>query len=460
MINIYQSLLCKKETDYQELISLIKETRIENEYKTIAIKRDRGGKADYVQTYCYDIIRVIDIVNENVVQKKWFVSIYLNWLLYEIDVVKNNLSICFEVFCIFLENNLYRKIIEKNRYECYGFCLSALTLLDKDYLLNFNGVKKYTLLKIAIEGIVTYLYYHKGTNILWDAEMYSNYARLFYRFRDDMTKILLDKELELYGQYSYCYGMYEAFKCAPVECEYKLSYFQNALMMQQNQTVSMVTQDAMDVSLLDAVSNGERHFMGFTTRMLQYTLVEDFETVGLKGYIEELNAKFHERICKQKEFAIIRCLERYFQLEPYELYGYVQQPYKRTTIGFDKLLNNLNIIEESCSRCELEDGSYLYNTGIIDKLPEYNKWHDCGNTEGSRIMNIKAIVRKDLSVRSIYVVGLNLYELYLDISRTGLFFDIPCVVGMWGPKYECSLDCINLLVGTDNDVSHGSNNNK
>ena len=93
-------------------------------------------------------------------------------------------------------------------------------------------------------------------------------------------------------------------------------------------------------------------------------------------------------------------------------------------------------------------------------MPEYNKWHDCGNTEGSRIMNIKAIVRKDLSVRSIYVVGLNLYELYLDISRTGLFFDIPCVVGMWGPKYECSLDCINLLVGTDNDVSHGFNNNK
>ena len=105
MINIYQSLLCKKETDYQELISLIKETRIENEYKTIAIKRDRGGKADYVQTYCYDIIRVIDIVNENVVQKKWFVSIYLNWLLYEIDVVKNNLSICF--FPVFFCRNGY-----------------------------------------------------------------------------------------------------------------------------------------------------------------------------------------------------------------------------------------------------------------------------------------------------------------------------------------------------------------
>lgn len=453
IIELYLALLSKVPKDYETPLDLVIGTRIKNEYMTYAIMKDRGSKADYIQTYRYDIIQLFDIVNSNVENNKWFVSIYLSWILHETSITLNNLNISFDVFCMFVENNLYRKIIETNRYECYGFCMSALTILDKDFLLKYNGDKKSVILKLAIEGIVTYIYNHAGMNKLWDAEIYSSYARLCDRFRCDMTMLLMT-----YIPYSYCYGMYEAFKCAPIECEYKLEYHMNALMMQQNQTVVAVTQDAMDASLLDAVYLGKQQFLSFTTKMLQYSIIDETDLCGIKDYIGELNLRYNAKIKKENGFENIRCIERYFQIEPYDKEGYKHPPYQRTTILCQKLLVHIGINRDECCEKELDNGEKLLSTPSISIYPQYHKEYNSYEINNSCIFFMKIKIRQDESISGIDVIGQELYTLYRDISSSGLFYDIPCIVGSWKPRFYGGMDCVHLLVGTDNDVKHNFNN--
>lgn len=455
MIALYKALLTKRSEDYDYLTNLVLNTRVNDEYKVLAVFKDRGSKADYIQSYYYNLFEVDDIVTKTHAEGKWFVSLYLSWFLHETGVTQNDLSISFDTFCLFVENNLYRRIIETNRYECYGFCMCALTLLDKEFLLKANADEKIVLQKLAIEGIVTYLYNHVGINLLWDAEMYSSYARLFDRFRADMTMILLDFGLDSYAQYSYCYGMYKAFECAPIECSYKLEYHKNALMMQQNQTVVAVTQDSMDAGLGDAVSFGEAQFMGFTTKMLQYDIVEEYSLKGLRNYIHLLNSQFNERVSKEPGFENIRCLERYFQLEPYDKKGYIEPPYKRTFISAEEFLDILGIKMEDCDIRKTDNGDDLIITQLVSLFPKFHKMHDYYKIESTYIRYMKLIVRPDGSICSIYVVGNKLYELYRDISNSGLFYNIPCVVGLWAPYFEGGMDSINLMVGTNYDFSHG-----
>lgn len=459
MIKLYQTLLQKEPKDYVPLIDLLVNTRITDEYKTLAVMRDRGQKADYVQTYYYDIWQIINIVNENSEKGTWFASFYLSWLLYETDVTQNNLSISFKVLCLLVEDNLYRRIIENNRYECYGFCMSLLTILDKCFILKSKDDKRYVLLKLAQEGIVSYIYYHKGINLLWDAEILSSYARLFDRYLGDMTMILTSSGIGSYAQYSYCFGMYEAFKCCPVECEYKIEYHKNALMMQQNQTVVGVTGDAMDASFWDAISIGEEQFLSFTIRMLQYNIVKGTELQGIQSYIEQLNLSYNERIKKEKGFENIKCLERFFQIEPYDKYGYIKPPYKRTSINFKKILKDIGVEESSCAKRELSDGTILLRTEILSLYPQFHQWHDSNKIDNSLIIFVRLIIRDDESTQSISILGVNMYELYIDVSRTGLFFDIPCVVGVWEPDYTGGMNHLLLFVGTNYDAGHGFNNN-
>ena len=62
-------------------------------------------------------------------------------------------------------------------------------------------------------------------------------------------------------------------------------------------------------------------------------------------------------------------------------------------------------------------------------------------------------------MKAISVVGQKLHELYLDVSRTGLFFNVPCIVGSFDAKYIGSMHHLFLLVGTNYDASNGFNDN-
>lgn len=458
MINIYQTLLYKQSEDYLLFLDPLVKTRYSNEYKTCAIMRDRGSKADYVQTYLYDTEQVWNLVNRTIENGQWFSSMYLSWVLYETDLVQNKILSRFSLFCSLVESNLYRRIIENNRYECYGFCMSVLVLLDKMFLLRFPSDYKYSLLKLAVEGLVSYIYYHKDENVLWDAEIYSSYARLFDIFRAEMTAILMDNNLGSYAQYSYCYGMFEAFKSCPIETSYKLEYHKNALMMQQNQTVVGVTSDSMDASLRDAVSLGEQQFLGFATQMLQYNIVKQDSLVGLSVFLKELDSAHNCRIQEENGFENIKCLERFFQIEPYDKYGYIQPPYKRTSITYDRLLEEIGVCEANCNQRQLDNGEIVISTDNISLFPKFHLHHEYNKIISTAILFIRITIRQDKSMKSISVLGINLYELYRDVSKSGLFFNIPCVVGIWDANYSGAMHHLLLLVGTNYDIINGFKN--
>lgn len=455
MINIYQTLLYKQSEDYLPFIDLLVKTRYSNEYKMCAIMRDRGSKVDYIQTYFYDAEQVWKLVNRFIENGQWFSSVYLSWVLYETDLVQNKLLYRFSLFCSLVESNLYRRIIENNRYECYGFCMSVLVLLDKIFLLKFHSNQKYILLKLAVESLISYIYYHKDENALWDAEIYSSYARLFDIYRADMTAILMENNIGSYAQYSYCYGMFEAFKSCPVETSFKLEYHKNALMMQQNQTVVGVTSDPMDANLTDAVSLGEQQFLRFATKMLQYDIVKQNTLIGLTNFLKDLDSAYNIRIQKESGFENLKYLERFFQIEPYDKYGYVSPPYKRTSITYDRLLNEIGVCEANCHRTQLNDGEIVISTDNISLFPKFHLHHDFNKIESTTILFIRIIIRQDKSMKSISVLGINLYELYRDVSKSGLFFNIPCVVGTWDANYSGAMHHLLLLVGTNYDLING-----
>lgn len=270
-----------------------------------------------------------------------------------------------------------------------------------------------------------------------------------------MTAILMENNIGSYAQYSYCYGMFEAFKSCPVETSFKLEYHRNALMMQQNQTVVGVTSDPMDANLTDAVSLGEQQFLRFATKMLQYDIVKQNTLIGLINFLKNLDSAYNIRIQKESGFENLKYLERFFQIEPYDKYGYVSPPYKRTSITYDRLLNEIGVCEANCHRTQLNDGEIVISTDNISLFPKFHLHHDFNKIESTTILFIRIIIRQDKSMKSISVLGINLYELYRDVSKSGLFFNIPCVVGTWDANYSGAMHHLLLLVGTNYDLING-----
>lgn len=459
MMLIYQTLLHKQPEDYIPFIDLLIKTRYSNEYKTCAIMRDRGSKVDNVQTYLYNTEQVWNLVNKTIENGEWFSSIYLSWVLYQTDQRQKKLLSRFSLFCSLVESNLYSHLLETNRYECYGFCMTVLVLLDKIYLLNFQTDQKMILLKLAVESLVSYICFHKNENALWDTEIYSSYARLFNVYQADMTAILMENDLGSYAQYSYCYGMYKAFMSCPIESPYKQEYHKNAIMMLQNQTVVGVTNDPMDANLSEAVSLGGQQFIGFATRLSQYDIDNQNALIGMTVFLKDLDTTFNNRIQKENGFENIKCLERFFQLEPYDKYGYISPPYKRASITYERLLNEIGVCEADCHRKLLINGNSVISIDNISLFPEYHMFHDYNKIKSSGILCMRITIGNDKSMKSISIIGINLYELYLDVSATGLFFNIPCVVGIWNAKHIGIMDNLILLVGTNYDTINGFKEN-
>lgn len=267
LLEIYHNLCCTSEVNYEELIALTLTTRLKDRVRDVGALKDRGNRFRHYQLFSYDINKMYNLVYSHIENESFFPSMYLDWLLFEIGAITNPTGM-FYTLRLLLKDGLYQKIIEKNRYECYGFCQSILVILDL-YYPKRNGLNLLSHVKLAINGIVTYLYYHKGINILWDTELYSSYARIFDLFIDYSQTILWTNGAGSFPLYSYCYGMYEAYECAPIEHPYKIEYWKNVLMMQQNQTVGGVTGDAMEAKLDKAILCGKQQFDVLTISMLK-----------------------------------------------------------------------------------------------------------------------------------------------------------------------------------------------
>ena len=426
--DIYCGLLGKQVTDYIDIVKCILQTRKEDEFALYAIMRDRGEKADYVQADKYDTSLIQSELEKLQSQGRWFYSMYLNWIINETGVLGYDLR-AFDVFASLIEKDLYRKILSDNRFECYGFSMSAVTILDKAFLLNYEDERKKVLIRLALEGICSYLYFHRGKNVLWDAEMYSCYARLFDRFRGYLTTILLDLGCTPVFQYGYCFGMYQAYKCLkclPL-CKYKYDYYANALMMQQNQTVVGVTGDSMDANLHDAVSFGKKQIDHFFIKVLNGNWVENNDLCGMAKFINALNDEFKKQTDINPGLQFVRCLERYFQIEPYELAGIVEQACKKLYIPFDRLLLNLGLSEQNCEKMEKNGVLQYYIHGLSLSYPL--RAIRVNLLEPSpKISCLWVSMENNGSIKDIMVYGSKLHKLFLDIRKTKMFYDIPCAV--------------------------------
>lgn len=434
--------------------------------RTLAIMHDRGRKCDYIQTYEYEKNQVNMLVDTYKDIGKWFDSFYLNWFINEIENDPNLFFKNYGFLLKMLQAPTFIVILKENDYECYGFAMSILVLLDKIFLLREDTVwsvcstLRIKLLNLAFLSTLMYLNYHKGKDCVRDAEIYSNYARLFDRFREDMPIILVNcGDFGIKYWYYFCWGMFEASNAIPYEYDdAKYDYLQSASMMQQNGTVVFVTGDSLDASLNEAVSEGGR-----LSAMIYKKLLDDATKGELIFVQEDINclqtilsafAKKHEELGSLNS---IKCVSRYKQLTPFSIFGKEECKYNLPEIHYSKLIGQIlegTNIEPSIERCN--DGqSFRVSATNIRFYPNYytDAWRE-NKTDDSVIITCVIITDSKYNIKSIYVKGLHLHSLKLDIERSSLFCGVPCAVTLFDQDF--GLDALHLLVGTKDALLNGN----
>lgn len=430
--------------------------------RTLAVMNDRGNMSAYIQTYEYEVNQIKLLVDTYKDTGEWFDSFYLSWFINEIENNPSRLLNNYNFLLNLLQEPSFIVVLSKNDYECYGFAMSILTILDKIFILrnestcNCSSSLITKLLNLAFLSCLMYLKYHKCKDCVRDAEIYSNYARLFDRFRGDLPIVSLEcGELSIRYWYYFCWGMFEASHSIPVEYHgSKEDYMQSALMMQQNGTVVFVTGDPLDASLEQAVSAG-----GNLSVMMYKKLVEDVAKGGLvlnKVDIISLQDIMSAYIKKHKELGSlnsIKCVSRYKQLTPYSFFGKEECEYHLPKIHYSKLVDQIihgTNIQPFIARTS--DGlGYMVSVKDLRYYPHFNT--DVNQSDNCVIFACHITTDKNYNVKSIYVDGLHLHALKQDIARSSLFCGVPCFVILYDDIG--GLDTLNLLIGTKDAIQHG-----
>lgn len=436
--------------------------------RTLAIMHDRGRKSDYIQTYEYEVNQIRLLVDTYKNIGKWFDSFYLSWFINEIENKPSQLLDNYGFLLKLLQETSFIVVLRENDYECYGFAMSILNILDKifflrhDSTLNSSSSLRIKLLKLAFLSCLMYLNCHKGKDCVRDAEIYSNYARLFDRFRENMPVVLMEcGDFSIRYWYYFCWGMFEASNSIPVEYNgAKEDYIQSALMMQQNGTVVFVTGDPLDVSLKQAVLAG-----GNLSAMVYKKLVEDVakgelalsqeDIISLQDIMSAFMKK-HEELGSLNS---IKCVSRYKQLTPYSFFGKEECEFYLLEIHYsklvDKILYGTNIMP---SIARTSDGlGYKVSVKDIQYYPNFytDVWRE-NQYENCVIFDCQVTTDKNYNVKSIILHGLHLHALMLDIDRSSLFCGVPCFVNLY--DHIGDLDTLNLLIGTRDAIQHGYGN--
>ncbi len=451
---------------YIEFIKESSEFMMHNSTRVYAIMRDRGRKTDYIQMPDYVVNLVEMLVQKWKQNKKWVDSIYLNWLLYEIENDINKLPTFFSFLFDLLEDSSFVVVLSENDYECYGCCMSLYTILDKIFVLHENTVyynisdTRIKLLNITLLSSLMYLNYHKGKDLVRDAEIYSSYARIFSRFREDMAVILIEAEDPgIHFWYYYCWGMFNAMTSIPIEYGTKDDYRKSSLMMQQNGTVAVVTGDALDASWGDAINFGGVLSEHLYKSLIRFVMENKLSlSIDDRRNINSLVDIFLQQNLDIKSLNNIRCIARYYQLEPYSVFSKIEQPYLAPHISYKSLLDNwgenLNLsIEENTDK---QHDGYIVTVKDLHLYPKFHSFFS--SREMDHCLIDSCIIQTDNSynIRDIKLYGMNLYPIKIDVSRTNLFYNIPCSVALYD-NYSILYQSLLLIVGTDNGLRHRVN---
>ncbi len=452
---------------YIDFIKEFSEFKIHDSTRVYAIMRDRGRKADYIHLPDYEVNQIEILVQSWKMNQKWVDSIYLNWLLYELENDINKLPTFFSFLFDLLEDSSFVVILSENDFECYGCCMSLYTIIDKILVLRESSFyhdindTRIKLLNLTLLSSLIYLNYHKGKDLVRDAEIYSSYARIFDRFKDDMPVILIKAEdFGIHFWYYYCWGMFNAMTSIPIEYGTKDDYRKSSLMMQQNGTVAAVTSDALDASWGDAIHDGGIFSVQLYQSLIKFVMENRFSlTNDDRRKINTLVDIFPQQNLDIKSLNNIRCIARYYQLEPYSVYGRIEQPYLAPQIPYKKLLDNwgedLKVSIEKNYDERL--GGYVVNVEDLYLSPKLHGFFTMQEMTPSCVIYSCMILTDDsYNIRFIKLFGMNLHPIKLDVSRTSLFYNIPCSVAMYDGKLPTTQNLF-LVIGTDNDMKHGLN---
>ncbi len=448
---------------YIEIIKGIVEFKRDDISRVLAVMRDRGRKADYVQTFEYEKQQVRLYVKTQKAVETWFDSIYLNWVLYEIENDINTLPTSFNFLFRILEEPTFMVPLMQNEFECYGCCMSLYTLLDKIFILHDEWVwhqvssTRIKLLNLSMLASLMYINYHKQKDLVHCAEIYSSYARIFDRFREDMPVVLVELgDFSIRYWYYYCWGMANAMTTIPIEFGTRDDYRKSSFMMQQNGTVVGVTGDQLDASWDEAIKNG-----GILSAAIYKQLVEKTKK-GLfsfkeddKSSIDSIVSEFNKKNQELHSLNNIRCLERFYQLEPYNEFGKIEQPYFPPKIHYGRLLDNIGDISSmSPSIRKMEDG-FRVDLNSCDFMPSLSDYISFGEKEYCIITRLSIHTDDFFNIKSIGLHGHRLDLIRKDVLHTGIFYGVPCKVGLEEMHISGLIDNLVLFVGTENDLQHG-----
>lgn len=463
--NIY-NLSQISDSIYIEFIRNASEFKMQNSTRVYAIMLDRGRKADYIQMPDYEVNQVNILVQSWKLNKKWVDSIYLNWLMYEIENDINKIPTFFSFLFDLLEDSSFIVVLSKNDFECYGCCMSLYTIIDKIYVLHDNTFyyneicdTRIKLINLALLSSLMYLNYHKGKDQVRDAEIYSCYARIFSRFKEDMPVILMEAEdFGIHFWYYYCWGMANAMTSIPIEYGTRDDYRKSSLMMQQNGTVAAVTGDALD----DASWGDAIYYGGILSVQLYKSLIRFFTENKFSLSIEDrrkiytLVDVFLHHNEDSKSLNNIRCIARYYQLEPYSVFGKIERPYLAPQISYKRLLDNWgdNLKFSIEKDTDKQFGGYVVTVEDLHLYPKLHVFFTAKEMENCLIYSCIIETDNSYNIRFVRLYGMNLYPIKLDVSRTNLFYNIPCSVALY-ENYLALNQSLVLIVGTDYDLRQG-----
>lgn len=451
---------------YIDFIKKFSEFKIHDSTRVYAIMRDRGRKADYIHLPDYEVNQIEILVQSWKMNQKWVDSIYLNWLLYELENDINKLPTFFSFLFDLLEDSSFVVILSENDFECYGCCMSLYTIIDKILVLRENSFyhdihdTRIKLLNLTLLSSLIYLNYHKGKDLVRDAEIYSSYARIFDRFKDDMPVILIEAEdFGIHFWYYYCWGMANAMTSIPIEYGTRDDYRKSSFMMQQNGTVAAVTGDALDASWADAIHDGGILSVQLYKSLIRFVMENKFSlTNDDRRKINTLVDIFPQQNLDIKSLNKIRCIARYYQLEPYSVFGRIEQSYLAPQISYKRLLDNWGE-DLNPSIVKNEDGQlggYIVTVENLYLCPKLHGNFTMQEIEHCVIYSCTILTDDSYNIRLIKLFGMYLHPIKLDISRTSLFYNIPCTVAMYDGKLPTT-QFLTLVIGTDNDLRHGLN---
>lgn len=433
--------------------------------RTYAVMHDRGRKSDYIQTYEYEFNQIELLVDTYRDTGKWFDSFFLSWFVNEIENEPKHLIENYEFLLRMLQEPTFIVVLRENDYECYGFAMSILTILDKIFLLhedpawNHSSSLRIKLLNLAFLSCLMYLNSHKGKDRVRDAEIYSNYARLFDRFREDMPVVLMENgDRSIRYWYYFCWGMFEASNAIPFEYDgAKYDYMSSALMMQRNRTVIFVTGDSLDASLDQAVSAGGKLSVIVYSEILKNVSKGNFNiTQDDICVLQNIMSDFIKKHEELGSLNSIKCVSRYKQLTPYSVFGKEECKYKSPTIHYNKIVYQITHgtnIQPSIERAS-DNCGYVVSVNNIHYLPDFHTdaWRK-NQSERSTIHGCRLTTDRNYNIKYVLLHGLHLHTLKLDIERSSLFCGVPCVVTFYAQ--ECGLDKLCLLIGTKDAIQHG-----